>query len=159
MYRSNQHLWCAKTALKLKDQKTLSLQSTNYPMSVESLQKECYDLLEENYKMTYAIPRRQDRRRYVKQSKQVYDNHLREASDYFSLIAVKDDLMKIQRKMLLFWFYSGYINVDIETESQNSELITSKYPTKESVLQTFKDWPSGAAKFKSVASSYTEVMH
>ena len=94
---------------KINGKSVINLSQSQHAASVEELRKTCYTLLEENYRLTYAIPRSQDRRRYVSQSYRVYLNFLREATDYFSCLAVKDDLLKIQRKMLMFWFYSGHV--------------------------------------------------
>ena len=71
-------------------------------------------------------------------------------SDYFGTLAAQRELLSVQRKMLMFWFYEGHVKVRLlpDGDEERSELVTSKYTTKEQALEAFKDWPSGAPKLK-----------
>ena len=69
----------------------------------------------------------------------MYNRHRYKPQDYFTLQAAHWDLVRIQRKMIMFWFYSGYVG---------DKLVEGTYGTKEEALEAFKDWPSGAPKLK-----------
>ena len=105
-------------------------------------------MIDENFRLTYAIGRKKDRRKYIVMSTKVYENYnLAKSEDYFKCLQALEDLTIIQQKMLMFWFYDGHVRVNLTNSDQNDIPVKSKY-TKEEALEYFSEWPSGAPKYK-----------
>ena len=49
----------------------------------------------------------------------------------------------------MFWFYDGFVQINLADSTQNDFRVKSKY-TKEEALNKFSEWPSGAPKYKAL---------
>ena len=49
--------------------------------------------------------------------------------------------------MLMFWFYDGFVHVNLTDSSQNDIPVSSEL-TKEEALEKYSEWPTGAPKYK-----------
>ena len=61
----------------------------------EAIRKEAYVLLDQNFRLTYGIPRDRDKRKYISQTEYVHRAYLQKSNDYFDAVTAVYELQKI----------------------------------------------------------------